>query len=63
MERGEYERRRADLEGTIADLERSLAAPQSTSLLTGLPSDAAGIAAALHALPAGTAYALLRLVA
>lgn len=62
VKRGEYERRRADLEGTIADLERSLAAPQSTSLLTGLPSDAAGIAAALHALPAGTAYALLRLV-
>jgi site-specific DNA recombinase len=62
VKRGEYERRRADLEALIAELERSIAAPQSTSLLTGLPSDADGIAAALHALPAATAYALLRLV-
>jgi site-specific DNA recombinase len=62
IKRGEYERRRDDLERLIAELERELAAPQSTAMLTGLPMDAQGIAARLHELPAATAYALLRLI-
>ncbi len=62
LKRGEYERRRADLERMIVDLERTLSAPQSTSLLTRLPSDPDGIAKALADLPPATAYALLRLV-
>lgn len=62
IKRGEYERRRDDLERTIESLERDLSAPQSTATLTNLPTDADGIAARLHELPAATAYAALRLI-
>lgn len=62
MPKGEYLRRRGELEGRVAELERQSKSPASTRHLSALPSDADDIVAALRAMPAATAYSLLGLI-